>query len=194
MIVLSYSGYSWPSIQLFFMTAGALFGYYIGGFDGFLRVLLAFVILDYITALALAVKERRLSSEIGFWGIFKKILIFAVVGIANLIDNEFMYTGDMLRNAVVFFYLVNEGISIMENCAALGLLIPDRMRIVLLKIRNNKQKDTYMLDVPADQIKDALTLKNLFDKHPLTDHTPPPGMTDAMYEELTNGRGADELH
>ena len=99
------------SAQLAIASVGAVFGYYIGGFDGFIRVLLAFVVLDYLSALALAIKEHRLSSDIGFTGIFKKILIFAVVAVANLIENEIIYTGDMLRNAVVFFYLSNEGLS-----------------------------------------------------------------------------------
>jgi len=169
-------GCSWLSIRLFITSVGAVVGYYVGGFDGFLRVLLAFMVLDYITAFALAAKERRLSSDIGFWGIFKKILIFAVVSLANLIDNEIVYTGDMLRTAVVFFYVANEGLSVLENCAALGLFIPEGVRVALLKIRNNKHEgDSFPVHKKSTEFESY-------------------GMTRAMYDELTYGRGADELH
>ena len=167
-------------MQLFFVSAGAVFGYCVGGFDGFIRALVVFAVLDYVTALALAVKEKRLSSEVGFLGIFKKMLIFALVAVANMIDNEMVSTGDMLRNAVVFFYLSNEGLSVLENCAALGLHIPDRIRMALLKIRNNKeeQKGTFVLP----------------DADPGAGAEPSAGMTNAMYDELTNGRCADGVH
>lgn len=181
------SGGFWLTLQLIFASAGAVFGYYVGGFDGFLRVLLAIVVLDYMTALALAAKEKRLSSDIGFWGIFKKILIFAVVAIANLIDNEIVYTGDMLRNAAVFFYLSNEGLSVLENCAALGLLIPEGMRIALLKFRNNKHNNTVHLEVPEDQIDEVYKLKQVIED-------PTEKMTNAMIDELTDGRRADDIY
>jgi len=136
-----------------------------------LRVLLAFVVLDYITAIALAVKEKRLSSDVGFWGICKKILIFAIIALANLIDNEIVYTGDMLRTAVVFFYLTNEGLSVLENCAALGLLIPEGIRVALLKIRNNNY------NIEKASVQSAYT----------------DAMSQTMYNELNDGRGADDI-
>ena len=173
---LSYSGCAWPTFQLFMVSAGAFFGYYVGGFDGFIRVLVAFVILDYVTALALAVKERKLSSDIGFVGIFKKILIFAVVAVANLIDMEIVYTGDMLRNAVVFFYLSNEGLSLLEKCAALDLPIPDGVRMALLNIRNNKQNDLSEVSIAVHDPSQSSMMSN------------------ATFEELTNGSGADDVH
>ena len=166
---MTYSGCRWPSVQLFLTSAGAALGYFVGGFDGFLRVLVVFVILDYITAIALAFKEKRLSSNIGFWGIFKKIFIFAVIAVSNLIDNELIYTGDMLRNAVVFFYLSNEGLSMLENCAKLELPIPDGIRTALLKIRKNKSESN------GSETGDI---------------APSPD----MYDELNNGRGDNELH
>ena len=185
---MTYSGFSWLSVQLFIASAGALFGYYVGGFDGFLRTLIAFVIIDYITALALAFKDKTLSSDIGFIGIFKKILIFALVMVANLIDNEIVYTGDMLRNAVVFFYLSNEGLSLLENCAALGMHIPEKIRIALLNFRNNKHDNYVYLEVPADHIDEVYKLKKVFEE-------PPGGLSNAMYDELTNGRcAADGIH
>jgi len=181
------TGCSWASAQLAIASVGAVFGYYIGGFDGFIRVLLAFVVLDYISALALAVKEHRLSSDIGFTGIFKKILIFAVVAVANLIENEIIYTGDMLRNAVVFFYLSNEGLSLLEKCATLDLPIPEGIRMALLKISNNKHDNTVYLEVPVDQIDEVYRLKQTFEE-------PTENVTNAMIDELTDGRGEDDIH
>ena len=129
--------------------------------------------------LALAYRNRSLSSDIGFIGIFKKTLIFAVVMVVNLIDREIVYTGDLLRNAVVFFYLSNEGISLLENCAALGLHIPERIRIALLNIRNNKYDNNVYLEVPADQIEEVHKLKRIFED------PPDGGMSNAMYDELS---------
>ena len=198
------SGLIWPSIQVFCISTGAVIGYYVGGFDEFLRVLLAFVVLDYLTALALAAKERRLSSDVGFWGIIKKFLIFAVVALANLIDNEIVYTGDMLRTAVVFFYLANEGLSILENCAGLGLLIPEPVRVAMLKIKNNKggaADTTAVLTVSVDQIEDIQKLVQIFN-NPVSDFDAEPVfmpddnsvMTKPMFEELTDGGDADGIH
>ena len=160
---------TWSTIQLFFVSIGAAVGYYVGGFDGFLRTLVAFVVLDYITALALAIKEKKLSSDVGFFGIFRKILIFAMVAVANLIDNEIVGTGDMLRNAVVFFYLSNEGLSLLENCAALGLHIPEKIRDVLINLRSSK-------DEPAKARVISVELE----------------MPPEMIEELTDGRGEND--
>ena len=183
---MSYSG-TWLSIQLFFASAGAVFGYYVGGFDGFIRVLVAFVIIDYIAALALAFKKHDLSSDVGFQGIFKKIMIFAVVVVANLIENEIIYTGDMLRNAVVFFYLSNEGLSVLEKCAALELPISEGFRMALLNLRNNKHENTIHLEIPADQIDEVYKLKQVFED-------PPANITNPMIDELSDGRGEDDIH
>ena len=162
---------TWSTIQLFFVSIGAAVGYYVGGFDGFLRALVAFVVLDYITALALAVKEKKLSSDVGFFGIFRKVLIFAMVAVANIIDYEIVGTGDMLRNAVVFFYLANEGLSLLENCAGLGLRIPEKIRDTLLNLRD---KDS---SVKARVISVELET--------------PLEMTPETVIELTNGRGGE---
>ena len=172
---------AWPAIQLFFISAGAAIGYYVGGFDGFFTTLVVFVVLDYITALALAIKEKRLSSDVGFFGIFRKLLIFAMVAVANIIDNEIVGTGDMLRNAVVFFYLSNEGLSLLENYAALGLRIPECIRDVLANLRDGK-------DTPAK----ARVISVELEVHPevVEELTAP-----EMIDELTDGRGeADGVH
>jgi len=171
---------------MLFVSAGAAIGYYIGGFDGFLRVLVAFTVLDYITALALAIKEKKLSSDVGFFGIFKKVLIFAMVAVANLIDIEIASTGDLLRNAIVFFYLSNEGLSLLENCAALGLHIPETIRVTLLKIRNNKEENNVVAVVPATEA----VLISKSDAPPVIISSDGAVMTKAMYEELTDGRCA----
>ena len=192
------SGLVWPSVEVFFVSAGAAVGYFVGGFDGFLRVLLAFVILDYFTALALAIKQKRLSSDVGFWGIFKKILVFAVVALANLIDNEIGYTGDMLRTAVVFFYLANEGLSVLEHCAALGLLIPEGVRVALLKIRENKDKNgsAAVLEIKMDQVEDVYKLAQILKPGQELEAVAVPVtkggavLTNAMLDELTDGRCA----
>lgn len=191
---MNYHGCLWPYIQFIVMSAGAFIGFFVGGFDSFLRVLLAFVILDYFTALALAAKEKRFSSDIGFWGICKKILIFAVVALAHLIESEIINTGDMLRSAVVFFYLANEGLSVIENCAALGLLIPERMRVVFLKIRNTKlERDVNDENkVWKQAMEGSIYWQKAYDDLK-TKYEQPVNLTDPMLEQLTNGRGFDEL-
>ena len=117
---------------------GTLLSRWLGGFDGLLEALILFSVVDYVTGVACAIIEKKLSSEIGFKGIFRKVLIFMLVGIANAID-VFIVEGDgqLFRTAVIFFYLSNEGISILENTARLGLPIPDKLRD-FLKQMNKK--------------------------------------------------------
>lgn len=102
-----------------------------GGLDGFLYALIAFVVIDYLTGIMVAVLERKLSSEVGFRGISKKVLIFSLVAIAHIIDSHLIQTGSVVRTAVIFFYLSNEGISIIENAARIGLPIPEKLKAVL---------------------------------------------------------------
>ncbi|HCF71937.1 MAG TPA: holin, partial [Syntrophomonas sp.] len=110
----------WLSIQLGITAIGGWLGYFLGGFDGFLYALVAFVVLDYITGLMCAVLDKSLSSEIGFRGIFKKVLIFSLVGIGHIIDQSVIGDGSVIRTAVIFFYLSNEGVSVLENAAYIG--------------------------------------------------------------------------
>ena len=104
-----------------------------------LYALLAFIVIDYITGVMCAVVTRDLSSEIGFHGICRKVLIFLLVGIANIVDMQLIGNGSVLRTAVIFFYISNEGLSIVENAAILGLPIPNELRNVLKQIREGRQ-------------------------------------------------------
>lgn len=130
----------WNCIQICISAAGAFFGWFLGGDDGFLYALIAFVIIDYLTGLINAFILKTVSSEIGFRGICKKVLIFALVGIANLIDIFILQEGSVLRTAIIFFYLANEGISILENSAKLGLPIPQKLKDVLAQINKRGEE------------------------------------------------------
>jgi toxin secretion/phage lysis holin len=128
------------SFQLIFTVFGAYAGWFLGGFDGFLYALVTFVAVDYITGLMAAVIEKKLSSEIGFRGIFKKVLIFVLVGIGNIIDVHLVKNGSAIRTAVIFFYISNEGISIMENSAKVGLPVPEKLKNILEQINERRDK------------------------------------------------------
>ena len=130
----------WTWIQILLTAVGGSIGYLLGGCDGFLYALIAFVIIDYITGVMCAVLDKKLSSSIGFRGIFKKILIFSLVAIAHIIDKNAIGDGSVLRTAVIFFYLSNEGISILENTAHIGLPIPEKLKSILQQL-NDKEED-----------------------------------------------------
>ncbi len=124
----------WNTIQIVLTAAGAFFGWFLGGVDGFLYALIIFVVADYITGVMCAVVDRTLSSIVGFRGIFKKILIFILVGIGHSIDVNLIGDGSVLRTAVIFFYCSNEGISMLENASRLGLPIPSKLKAVLAQL------------------------------------------------------------
>lgn len=128
------------TIQLISATIGGYIGYFLGGIDGFMYALLIFVVIDYVTGLMVAVLERKLSSEVGFRGIFRKILIFVMVGIGNIIDTNLIKRGSAVRTAVIFFYISNEGISIIENSSKIGLPIPQKLREILGQINEGGEK------------------------------------------------------
>lgn len=111
----------WNTVQFVFTAVGGWLGYFLGGCDGLIYALLAFVVIDYLTGVMCAVSDRKLSSAVGFRGICRKVLIFLLVGIANILDVQVIGTGSVLRTAVVFFYLSNEGVSLLENASHLGL-------------------------------------------------------------------------
>jgi toxin secretion/phage lysis holin len=119
------------TLQLAFTVIGGWLGWFLGGLDGFLYALIAFVVIDYITGIMCAIIEKRLSSEVGAKGIFKKVLIFTLVGIGHIIDSQIIGDGGVVRTAVIFFYLSNEGISILENSTKIGLPIPEKLKNVL---------------------------------------------------------------
>jgi toxin secretion/phage lysis holin len=131
----------WNWAHTAFTGLGALLGWYLGGLDdgspagSFLYALIAFVAADYITGLLRAVVEKNISSRIGARGIAKKVAIFVVVGIGHLADLYMLEGGsDMLRTAVIFFYLANEGISLLENATAIGLPVPDQLKNILAQL------------------------------------------------------------
>ena len=130
----------WNTIQFIFTAVGGWLGYFLGGCDGLLYALIAFVVIDYITGVMCAVIDRKLSSAVGFKGIFRKVLIFLLVGIANIIDVQVVGTGAVLRTAVIFFYISNEGVSLLENAGHLGLPIPERVKTVLKQLHDRAEK------------------------------------------------------
>ena len=126
----------WNGIQLAFSAFGGFIGWFLGGVDGFLYALIAFVVIDYITGVMCAIADKSLSSGVGFKGICRKVLIFALVGIGNIIDVQVLGTPGVLRTAVIFFYLSNEGVSILENSAHLGLPVPDKLKDILAQLHD----------------------------------------------------------
>lgn len=128
----------WTGIQIAFSAIGGFIGWLLGGFDGFLYALIAFVVIDYITGVMCAIADKSLSSEVGFKGICRKVLIFILVGIGNIIDVYVLGDAGVLRTAVIFFYLSNEGVSLLENSAHLGLPVPDKLKDVLQQLHNKE--------------------------------------------------------
>lgn len=129
----------WTTLQLVFAGIGGWLGYFLGGWDGLLYALIAFTLVDYITGVMCAIVDKKLSSSVGFKGICRKVLIFTLVGIANIIDEAVIGTGSVLRTAVIFFYLSNEGVSLLENAAHLGLPIPTKMRDILEQLHDRAE-------------------------------------------------------
>ncbi|HJB17708.1 MAG TPA: phage holin family protein [Candidatus Bariatricus faecipullorum] len=131
----------WNMIQLVITAMGGWLGYFLGGCDGLLIALVLFAVVDYLTGIMCAVADQKLSSQVGFKGICRKVLIFLLVGIANIIDVQVIGTGSVIRTAVIFFYLSNEGVSILENAAHLGLPIPETLKAALAQI-HDRTSDT----------------------------------------------------
>lgn len=130
----------WMKIQMAITVIGGWLGYFLGGLDGLMIALIIFMALDYITGLMCAVIDKRLSSAVGFRGICKKVLILMLVGVANVMDVHVVGTGSALRGAVIAFYLSNEGLSLLENAAHIGLPIPDRMKNVLAQLHDREDE------------------------------------------------------
>lgn len=120
----------WNSIQLVFTAVGGWLGYFLGGCDGLLYALLAFVMIDYITGVMCAIADKNLSREVGFKGICRNVLDVQVIG-----------TGSVLRTAVIFFYISNEGVSLLENASHLGLPVPEKIKIVLEQLHDRAESE-----------------------------------------------------
>ncbi len=126
---------AWSVIQAALTAFGGWLGYALGGLDGFLYALIGFMVVDYCTGVMCAILDRKLSSVVGFRGIFKKVVILAMVGIAHAIDRNIIGTGESIRMAIILFYLSNEGVSLLENAARIGLPIPEKLKEILAQLR-----------------------------------------------------------
>ena len=131
----------WNGIQFVFTMIGGWLGYFLGGCDGLLIALVMFVVMDYISGVMCAIADKNLSSEVGFKGICRKVLIFILVGIANILDVHVIGTGSVLRTAIIFFYISNEGVSLLENAAHLGLPVPEKLKVVLKQLHDKSDKE-----------------------------------------------------
>ena len=131
----------WNTIQVIFTAVGGWLGWFLGGCDGLLYALALFVVVDYITGVMCAAADHKLSSEVGFKGICRKVLIFLLVGIGHVLDAQIIGNGSVLRTAVIFFYLSNEGVSLLENAGHLGLPIPEKLKVVLEQLHDRAEKD-----------------------------------------------------
>ena len=123
------------SLQSILGVVGAYLGYFLGGFDGLLHALVIFVSIDYITGVMLSIVKKRLSSEVGAKGIFEKVILFLLVGMGHMVDLHIIKEGSAIRTAVLFFYMSNEGLSILENVSLMGLPIPEKLKQILKKLR-----------------------------------------------------------
>ena len=130
----------WNTMQMVFAAVGGWLGYFLGGCDGLLIALVVFAVVDYITGVLCAINDKKLSSEVGFRGICRKVLIFFLVGVANILDVQVIGTGSVLRTAIIFFYLSNEGVSLVENAAHLGLPVPEKLKAVLEQLHDRAEK------------------------------------------------------
>jgi len=133
----------WTKVQIAATAIGGWIGYFLGGKDGMLIALVVFMALDYITGLMCAIMDKKLSSAVGFKGICKKVLILMLVGVANILDVHVVGQGSALRGAVIAFYLSNEGLSLLENAAYIGLPIPDKLREILEQLHNRDEKNDH---------------------------------------------------
>jgi len=130
----------WAKLQMGFSIVGGWLGYFIGGVDGLMTALIIFMVADYVTGIMCAVVDKKLSSAVGFKGIFKKALIIMLVGIAHIVDLHVVGTGEALRSAVICFYLSNEGVSVLENAGHLGLPIPEKLKTILAQLHDKNPK------------------------------------------------------
>lgn len=125
--------------KLIISSIGGVLGAFLGGMDGLIYALLAFSVIDYVTGIMCAIDKKELSSSVGFKGIARKIIIFSLVGVANILDVYILGHVGVLRAVVIFFYLSNEGISILENTSKLGLPVPEKLQNILQQL-NKEEK------------------------------------------------------
>ena len=132
----------WAKIQVAITAIGGWIGWFLGGVDGMLIALIVLMALDYISGVMCAIEDKKLSSAVGFKGIAKKVLILMLVGVANVLDVNVVGGGAVLRGAVICFYLSNEGLSLLENAAYLGLPIPEKLKNILAQLHERDKKES----------------------------------------------------
>ena len=143
----------WNVIQAVFAAVGGWLGYFLGGCDGLLYALLAFVVLDYLTGIMCAIADKKLSSNVSFRGLAKKVLIFVMVGIGQLLDTQILGEAGVLRTAIIFFYMSNEGLSLVENAAYLGLPVPEKLKLVLQQLHDRNEKEDGRKEGDSDEVQ-----------------------------------------
>ena len=129
----------WAKIQIAITAIGGWFGYFLGGLDGLMIALIVLMTLDYVSGVMCAIIDKKLSSAVGFKGVCKKVFILMLVGVAHIIDLHVVGTGSALRGAVICFYMSNEGLSLLENAAHIGLPIPDKLRDILAQLHDKER-------------------------------------------------------
>ncbi len=122
-------------------AVGAVLGFMYGEVTGLFWALIAFMALDYISGVVVAIIEKRLSSEVGFRGLAKKFLILVFVAVGHIADTYILGGTPAAMSAVMLFYIANEGISIIENAAALGLPVPKKLTSIMEQIRNKSESE-----------------------------------------------------
>ena len=120
---------------------GAVVGFLYGEVNGLFIAIIALMVLDYITGILCAVISKTLSSEVGFRGLVKKFVILIVIAVGHLVDAYIIGTGSAVMSAVMLFFAANEGISILENAAILGLPIPQKLKDVLEQLKDKDKED-----------------------------------------------------
>ena len=129
----------WTKVQIAITALGGWLGYFLGGMDGLMIALIVVMTLDYVSGVMCAIIDKKLSSAVGFKGICKKVFILMLVGVAHIIDLHVVGTGSALRGAVICFYMSNEGLSLLENAAHIGLPIPDKLRDILSQLHDKER-------------------------------------------------------
>lgn len=141
------------SVQLVISSLGGCLGWFLGGTDGFLYALLFFIIVDYLTGVMVAILQHKVSSRVGFRGIFKKVVILCLVGIGHILDTNVVRSGNIMRTAIIFFYLSNEGISILENVAIIGLPVPKKLLDVLIALKSKNSEEVVDIEKIGEAIE-----------------------------------------
>ena len=124
--------------SIVFGVVGGFSAGLLGGWDALLKVFLFCIIADYATGVLAALINQKLSSEVGFKGIVKKVMMIIVVSFANSLQSLLPLP---LREIVLMFFIANEGISLLENCSNVGLPLPEQLRDALIQLRNGSDKD-----------------------------------------------------